>query len=989
MIKSVFLKTNVTSIKFFGNYLLAGIGDELHVYTENAKSICWKEVCSIKVFPPQNIYGIFPKNDRILLFGGRKLANVKYCWEPLKLVIEKNCSFPDWILDAIWLENEVDAVAILSANNVVYKFNILLETVTCKFKCEELCVIYSGKIINTEWNDIVVLAGTVFQEIVVWNYCPESGKTRILHRLKGHKGVIFSVNYDSRSNLICSTSDDRTVRIWKVESAAIKNRNDWNNNTISLKVSIFSHIARVWKSQIISKNKVISIGEDSLISMWNENGDCLNKWYGHQGGAVWSIDCSEELGLIATGGSDGGINMWPLCERVSPSVVYHSNFSDLKSIPRSIVLAFNGNIILMTNHGKLMYYTQSTWINCEEDDRFASYCLLKMSPNRKIIAMGSICGHLKILKAEKNGISKIWVGRVIEGRIYSLMWLSDSLIITCGSDGELILWELLKNPEPDLKRLGQYTLPLCKERWITSALRIADYILCGDRCGSIHLYELNSTQKGPLHTIKKLHGCKGVTSIQLIGDTIISTGRDGFYRQLSVNEESIKVLDSNKLQLDWIAKIEETHSLGAVLVGFHDVNLIIWSYSEGRPLLKLDCGGGHRSWDCHIDEASESLVVAFIKSKSVNIYRRNLKLIYYKTAEAGFHSKSINAAFLLDTQSDSNNFIVTGGEDNTLRLFCWNGKTFNSKITLNRHISSIRAIHAIKDRSSNSSFVASCGGRGQLIMWQALECKGNVKLVEVASHMVREGNHKRQSKRIEPLSDAETRYMDVNIVQLTETDFLILGGCSDGLLRLLNFNAATNNITLVKVCSFHDHCILKVTQILWNHIVFVITLTTDGIVAFWNLDDLLKQTDTDNSPVTYRIHSLGVNSCSLVQQEDFLILATGSDDSALRITVFELKKNNKHLTLTFWIEKTLHTCQITGVKILDDFIISVALDQRVSLLRWKYNSGILAVNVVMQFATSIPDIHGLQAWLTPQKKINICVHGLGIELFKQICDITS
>lgn len=78
-----------------------------------------------------------------------------------------------------------------------------------------------------------------------------------------------------------------------------------------------------------------------------------------------------------------------------------------------------------------------------------------------------------------------------------------------------------------------------------------------------------------MHTIKKLHGCKGVTSIQLIGDTIISTGRDGFYRQLSVNEESIKVLDSNKLQLDWIAKIEETHSLGAVLVGFHDVSGIM------------------------------------------------------------------------------------------------------------------------------------------------------------------------------------------------------------------------------------------------------------------------------------------------------------------------------------------------------------------------------------------------------------------------------
>ena len=83
--------------------------------------------------------------------------------------------------------------------------------VFCK---EEECLLYSGDI------DIergLVAAGTVFRMLLVWN----SANGDILHKLKGHTGVIFDTYFlkaKEEGIYIGSVSDDRSVRVWKDDS---------------------------------------------------------------------------------------------------------------------------------------------------------------------------------------------------------------------------------------------------------------------------------------------------------------------------------------------------------------------------------------------------------------------------------------------------------------------------------------------------------------------------------------------------------------------------------------------------------------------------------------------------------------------------------------------------------------------------------------------------------------------------------------------------
>ena len=87
------------------------------------------------------------------------------------------------------------------------------------------------------------------------------------------QGVIFSICYDSMTNQISSTSDDRTVRIWKVNfTEEITSCNDseaWQNANIELQYTMFGHTARVWRSLFLSDERIVSIGEVYIMPILN------------------------------------------------------------------------------------------------------------------------------------------------------------------------------------------------------------------------------------------------------------------------------------------------------------------------------------------------------------------------------------------------------------------------------------------------------------------------------------------------------------------------------------------------------------------------------------------------------------------------------------------------------------------------------------------------------------------------------------------------
>ena len=60
--------------------------------------------------------------------------------------------------------------------------------------------------------------GTVFNEVLLWKVSDiDSSQDKVLvrTRLRGHDGVIFSIRYNQERQLLCSVSDDRSIKVWK------------------------------------------------------------------------------------------------------------------------------------------------------------------------------------------------------------------------------------------------------------------------------------------------------------------------------------------------------------------------------------------------------------------------------------------------------------------------------------------------------------------------------------------------------------------------------------------------------------------------------------------------------------------------------------------------------------------------------------------------------------------------------------------------------
>ena len=105
----------------------------------------------------------------------------------------------------------------------------------------------------------------------------ETGNTTISHRLTGHEGVIFSINFNKTASLIATVSDDRSIRLWKVTGSL---------QQINCKVEplnvMFGHAARVWDVKLLTYS-VVSVGEDATCCIWDYKGQMKKKFKGHKG----------------------------------------------------------------------------------------------------------------------------------------------------------------------------------------------------------------------------------------------------------------------------------------------------------------------------------------------------------------------------------------------------------------------------------------------------------------------------------------------------------------------------------------------------------------------------------------------------------------------------------------------------------------------------------------------------------------------------------
>jgi hypothetical protein len=119
-------------------------------------------------------------------------------------------------------------------------------------------------------------------------------------------------------------------------------------------------------------------------------------------------------------------------------------------------------------------------------------------------------------------------------------------------------------------------LPLSRESWLTAATIYEELLICGNRAGNVHVYELNNANeeiKKPVQTLSKIHGKIGVQSFTVLEGKLMTTGRDGTLRFFELSKEDTKsllMLHRKKMPMDWISNTLKVDGIVLVL-GFKEV----------------------------------------------------------------------------------------------------------------------------------------------------------------------------------------------------------------------------------------------------------------------------------------------------------------------------------------------------------------------------------------------------------------------------------
>ncbi|XP_061194456.1 tRNA (34-2'-O)-methyltransferase regulator WDR6-like isoform X1 [Saccostrea echinata] len=900
-IRCDFMTGPVTALHIItDNFVLAGIGSYLHTFDISLQ----RSISCDLVLPCRCIHGIRAFKGKtelptLAVFGEKSITMID-----LHLPAKKTQSsavddetannafsvtskaglteFEDWIWDALSLDKEnSDNLALALGHNTVIRWDWKQRLIVEKVTCVENCILYCAKFINSNWEHLILAAGTVFNEILLWapkGQKSESGHVTVLKSLKGHKGVIFSVEYIHQKQMMCSASDDRSIRLWqfKFENSSAPGEVEtplelWENSSCSCVGVLYGHSARVWDVRLLSST-LVSVGEDSTCCVWNYKGDILQKFKGHKGKSIWSLTVDDKERFVVTGGGDASIRLWFLSSRSERSN-YRTHSLQLPHMlsggkeddyPRSVGLLNHNEIIVITNEGYLYLYhvEEERWQTLQDDSEFRSYTVMSVAPTKhKCVALGNIHGTLRIFTCRDASRKSDWSykdWKICDGKIMSVHWLSGTQLLTTGLDGEIKLWNF-EVVSMILECCGQYTLPMCKQRWVSAATVGHGSLICGDRGGTIHLFQLGSEWKSPSQSFPKIHGKTGVSSICFYGDNVYTTGRDGCYRVFSHDVGHLTLLNSYRVYkgFEWIDRLQiEEEGAEFFVFGFQSSDFVLWSVNSNQKLIQIPCGGGHRSWDCKTK--GDNFRFVYQKTREVVVCDTKLQQNQVKLKSA-LHGREVTCVRFFDVREDGC-IIVTGSEDtsvqiSTLKYNNYSVKEISCIEYLNEHISSVRALSLCpsskQSHDQKSMLMFSAGGRAQLLVWR-LTVENSTSLVteNLCSFMIGQIKRKGRTRmwKLQQINlNPETRFMDLSSVQLTRvwSEFpdhlhILASACSDAFVRFYIFNEEKRELFLLLESVFHEHCVLKVCPLTrkskTDSELYILSAATDGQIAFWKIN---------------------------------------------------------------------------------------------------------------------------------------------------------
>jgi WD40 repeat protein len=607
---------------------------------------------------PNIVHGFSDKsNEPLVIFGG------KYFWVP---EWDLRIQTKDWMLGVSVCDDFIFAAVMHNRVEVYHRHQRELITTVA---CPTHALLYSGLISATNDDSknikVTVHGGGVMCDLHFWSFrwnvqqkFADSLHSRVVRK---HKGSIFRIRPWPSRGLVLTTSDDRSVCLWK------------GTDTIQ---EFKGHLARVWDAVPIGDRFVATACEDSLIRVFDsETGNLVDSLHAHRR----DVRCLASDGKnLFSGGEDGYVYKWsfPTISRVDwmlPTTIPENDWI------RGVHIV-NGDVSIVTNFGKILSMNSG---ECIAEGLGIITC--SEIVESRFLFVGTSTGDVSIHDLESK-IVKV-VQQCVPVRAVSILPYREGAIVAnpCG-DIAFVSNSGIEEKQTKLVRhsgTGGKLLSLC-----SIGLNV---VVLGDDKG--FLYTVNTEQGKCLSNLLIARSDKCV-SIERVGDSgsVLVNLSTGSSVQVHVDKSGGLSIGSTKK----LANASYVLSTTPVGCGFTSTDFVV--FDSTCIQFRHNCGGHRRPFDYSIDNRSEDVCFVYGKdNRCVTVVNSRFRC---KSIQNGCNGD------LIHSMVSCNGLLFTANEDNGVRVI-----SNDMRVTdiMERHEGSVRAIARVDD------IVVSGGARSQIV----------------------------------------------------------------------------------------------------------------------------------------------------------------------------------------------------------------------------------------------------------------------------------